>query len=72
MTDQVSRGARRPGDPNEIVLEPGDSYVLRVDPRRLGLAPGVYRLRAVYHPYDLPAHAWRGVKETEPKTLILE
>jgi FtsP/CotA-like multicopper oxidase with cupredoxin domain len=68
----VSEGARRPGDPTSVTLEPGERYELALDPKKLGLSPGAYRVTAVYHPYDLPEDAWRGTRETEPRPLTID
>lgn len=62
--------AGAPGRP-AVTLKPGEDYRLAIDPRRLSLSPGDYRVSVVYTPYtkDLPEDAWRGVLISPPVRL---
>ncbi|MEN8151435.1 MAG: hypothetical protein ABFS86_16585 [Planctomycetota bacterium] len=60
---------RRPGERGHILtLAPGEAWEIAIDPRKLGLSPGIYGISAVYSPYttDLPDDAWRGVLVSPP------
>jgi hypothetical protein len=67
--------ARRPppeGDARgAFLLGPRSPYKIHLDPAALGLAPGAYRLAAVYAAHR-PGGLWRGVRASNAVEIVIE